>query len=398
LIIGNIAASRSFHPDTLSTLQFASKSRKIVNRPVTNTVAPVLDISGERKRDLERWRAEQETKRRKGLPLKSDSKQIPAVETTESKSALLEINERIRKLEEKLETTTTEAPLKLQPKVLPAVPQTPAPKRLHGALMNKSHVLPEAPSSMVQMTPCTKATLTNSYVQQAEVLRKQQLYRPALHLYQNALANNLDESSSARLHQRIEYCQRKLKQAEITPLETNSNVHSADLEDSLLTSKKRRRHAKTHLATKKTRVVDTSSDLDLDDNDSVKQSKFSVKSDHLDEEDQENCPEGDVVSKGQSRVSDGSTADEQISAFIRHHHSIAECLLSVLNSGELKKIRTLSGIGDRRAQQILDHCKVHGSLVSVHALRNIPGFGSRTLQRLLEALVADQEKSALDDS
>ncbi|MCF6514889.1 hypothetical protein GSH19_01760 [Lactobacillus sp. S2-2] len=55
-----------------------------------------------------------------------------------------------------------------------------------------------------------------------------------------------------------------------------------------------------------------------------------------------------------------------------------------LNSAEKSSLTTLNGIGDKKADQIIDFRKQNGPFNSVDDLKKVPGFGDKTVDNLRE--------------
>lgn len=53
-----------------------------------------------------------------------------------------------------------------------------------------------------------------------------------------------------------------------------------------------------------------------------------------------------------------------------------------LNEADSTKIQTLNGIGQKKAEKIIDYRKQNGPFKSVDDLKNVPGFGERTVANL----------------
>ncbi|KAK3935727.1 kinesin-like protein KIF22 [Diplogelasinospora grovesii] len=69
-------------------------------------------------------------------------------------------------------------------------------------------------------------------------------------------------------------------------------------------------------------------------------------------------------------------------------------LLSIVNSRDISLIRRLNGFGAKKAQDLIDHLNLEGDeeagrLESLAQLRKLPGMGSRTVERAYEGLAAD---------
>jgi len=69
-------------------------------------------------------------------------------------------------------------------------------------------------------------------------------------------------------------------------------------------------------------------------------------------------------------------------------------LLDIVNSRELALIKSLHGFGSKKAQDLIDHLNLRsdvegsGQVVSLAQLRMVPGMGSRTVERAYEGLAA----------
>ncbi|KAJ3373419.1 Kinesin-like protein kif22 [Allomyces arbusculus] len=224
LIIANVAGSKQFATETLSTLQFATKSRKIVNNPVVNhdaapappppsTATSTASSSSDRKRQLEQWQQQQGKagKRAKlhhptnGLaPPTTTASRKPAIATTAAapgislddiKAYVDSANEKLHdKLKhEFLAELETKLPV-AAPASAPRPPQTPP----------RHHLAPSNP--MLDMTPNTSATVTRLLLDKADAHFDAGEYADAANKYRSALAFRLASEDRARCAARIALC------------------------------------------------------------------------------------------------------------------------------------------------------------------------------------------------
>ena len=60
-----------------------------------------------------------------------------------------------------------------------------------------------------------------------------------------------------------------------------------------------------------------------------------------------------------------------------------------INTADLTELQQLSGVGAKKAQDILDFRSENGSFQSVEELTKVSGFGPKTLEKLKEAITVD---------
>lgn len=60
-----------------------------------------------------------------------------------------------------------------------------------------------------------------------------------------------------------------------------------------------------------------------------------------------------------------------------------------LNTADLSELQTISGIDQKRAQDILDYREANGKFNSVDDLKNVSGVGAKTLEKLKEYVTVD---------
>ena len=60
-----------------------------------------------------------------------------------------------------------------------------------------------------------------------------------------------------------------------------------------------------------------------------------------------------------------------------------------INTADLTELQQLSGVGAKKAQDILDYRSENGSFQTVEELSKVSGFGPKTLEKLKEAITVD---------
>lgn len=60
-----------------------------------------------------------------------------------------------------------------------------------------------------------------------------------------------------------------------------------------------------------------------------------------------------------------------------------------LNTADLSQLQTISGIGAKRAQDIIDYRETSGGFRSVDDLKNVSGIGDKTLEKIREEVTVD---------
>ncbi|KAK5625647.1 hypothetical protein RRF57_001363 [Xylaria bambusicola] len=127
---------------------------------------------------------------------------------------------------------------------------------------------------------------------------------------------------------------------------------------------------------KKTRKVDRSSEVDKD--------VYSVA--EADDDDDEN-----YVAKSKKRAKKAK-ATKVVSDSVIEEGPISQALLDIINSRDLSMIMRLQGLGPKKARDLVQYLEVQSEnsdrIETLVQLRTIPGMGGRTVERAYEGLVA----------
>ncbi|HFH8920501.1 TPA: ComEA family DNA-binding protein, partial [Streptococcus agalactiae] len=60
-----------------------------------------------------------------------------------------------------------------------------------------------------------------------------------------------------------------------------------------------------------------------------------------------------------------------------------------LNKADLSSLQTISGVGAKRAQDILDYRDSQGGFKTIDDLKNVSGIGEKTLEKLRQDVTID---------
>jgi competence protein ComEA len=60
-----------------------------------------------------------------------------------------------------------------------------------------------------------------------------------------------------------------------------------------------------------------------------------------------------------------------------------------INTADVTQLQTLSGVGAKRAQDIIDYRESHGNFKTIEELANVSGIGEKTIEKLKESITVD---------
>jgi competence protein ComEA len=60
-----------------------------------------------------------------------------------------------------------------------------------------------------------------------------------------------------------------------------------------------------------------------------------------------------------------------------------------INTADLAQLQTLSGIGAKKAQDIIDYRETNGLFKTISDLGNVSGFGEKTIEKLQDSITVD---------
>jgi competence protein ComEA len=85
---------------------------------------------------------------------------------------------------------------------------------------------------------------------------------------------------------------------------------------------------------------------------------------------------------GGGDVEEAEAADQGGPAVDETSPSVAQGALVNVNTADLARLQTLPGIGQVKAQAIIDYREANGPFQSIDELDDVPGIGPATLERL----------------
>lgn len=93
-----------------------------------------------------------------------------------------------------------------------------------------------------------------------------------------------------------------------------------------------------------------------------------------------------VPGKGEKRVIDNDLNQtenlNETSATIKNENNNEQTNKVNLNSATIEQLKGLDGIGEKKAQKILDYRQQHGGFKKVDELKNVDGIGDKSYERL----------------
>lgn len=374
-IVANIAPSKHLYFDTYNSLNFASKSRNIVNRPVVHQTinAPPQPIRSAPISLIPTVPAATITS---GIAQPPSRLLAGTASSVQSSTSAISVPSRtVSSHESSVLTKSLAVKVVSKEEVVKAKPVTQVP-----ALLPQQD---DTLSSCALMTPASKSVMAKSFIDQAKVMVKVDKSK-ALALYKSALAlvpNNArlrDEVTSLELemaqenvpsHQGKQVANKPSTQPivkkalfGVAPLSNVSNIVCAQQ-----VKPSPAKHPRSHHADAEDSEEDASPNLRgrgkrarLDDSD------FIVHSEDEDASSVSSSP----------RIAKRSHVDHETRA------EFEQTVLPVLNDGDVKTLMRLNGIGKKKAELIIEYRDSHGPFLSLNGLMKV-GFAEKGLDKLV---------------
>ncbi|XP_046579389.1 LOW QUALITY PROTEIN: kinesin-like protein KIF22 [Haliotis rubra] len=326
IMITNIAPEEHYYYDTYCTLNFASKSKKIVN---TNTVCV---------------------------------KEAPVVSAVSHQSKLKRSNSA------PLHTVGKKAKLSSSPPVSAEAPVSSDPAPLLSPLMRRQKNLEQTVNSRLQEM---EQNILN-HIQQVAA--------------QTAKTSHGEPVSMETIHKQLSVFQDQLKQlGQSTKTSKASDCTSNDEKGKKGTERRPMRDTtnqqhKTKVVKKKSVKDDgiTCSPLFIDPPKLFKKGFKSTGSKrNIFEEDDE------AETKALERLAENKGPAHLLSSEAQRKHN--GDFLHVLNSSSVKELQQLHTVGNKRARLIFEWRELHGVFSQIQDLRSIPGFTEKYIQNLLHS-------------